>query len=175
MSTEDTKTESTWSARNVRPVIAVYVLGVFCGFFALAHFVFHSPEAVKALFMAAVAGVASLVPTILSKVEYRLTETGVAKRTLSGKRTREFKDIFRWDELSHVVSTRSGFKYYKKITGSNPIARFLKLHVSGNCSGELHVERRDLHSIRTLLRQRGVRISGSPNSLDSSTLPGNER
>jgi len=168
MNTGETGAEVTWSARRVRPTVALYVLGVFGAFVAPAHFVFHSPGAVKALFMAAVASIASLAPTILRKVEYRATEAGLARRHLSGKRPQEFEDIFSWNELSHLVPTRLGFKYFKKLAEPNPIVRFLRHHVSGGHSGEIHAEPRDLERIRTMLRERGVRIAGPSESSGSN-------
>ena len=51
-----------WSARNLRPVIIVYVAIVFLGFIAVAHVAVHSPAAVKAL---AIAAVGSIFPLCL--------------------------------------------------------------------------------------------------------------
>jgi predicted exporter len=64
--------EHTWSARNVRPMVAVYVVGVFVGYMALAYLVFHSMDGVKELGMGAIGAVAALMSTILNKWEYRL-------------------------------------------------------------------------------------------------------
>jgi len=166
----DTGVEHIWSARSVRPVIALYVSGVFCGFIALAHFVFHSPEAVKALFLTAIGSVASLVPAIRNRFEYRLTEDGLSKRPLSENKPREFKEIFLWDELSHLVPTGSGFKYFKKIKERSPIVRFFRLHVSGDLSGEFRVERGDLEKVRALIDRRAVPIPGPPGSAGGETV-----
>lgn len=170
MDPEDTGVGLTWTARTVRPVIALYVSGVFCGFIAVAHFVFHSPDAVKALSLTAIGAVASLVPAIQNRFEYRLTEDGLSKRPFSGKRHREFEEVFLWDELSHLVPTGSGFKYVKKLDGTNPIARFFRLHISGDFSGEFRVERKDLEKIRALMDRRARPISGRPDS--PGTKPG---
>lgn len=175
MNKGDAGTATTWSARSVRPAVAFYVLGVFCGFIALAQFGFHSPEAVKALFMAGVASMASLIPMILRRVEYRATEAGVARRARTGKEPRDFEDLFLWDELSHVVPTRSGFKYYKRLIAPNRLARLLRLHFSGKYSGQLHAEPDDVDRIRAVIRQRGIRIPGSRDPLKSNTLPETDR
>lgn len=164
MTPVDTDLEHTWSARSVRPVIAFYVVGVFCGFIALAHFVFHSPEAVKALFLAAIGSVASLVPSILTRFEYRLTETGLWKRRVAEKKPGEFKEVFLWEELSHLVPGGSGFKYVKEMDGTNPIVRFFRLHISGDLSGEICVERKDLAKIRALIDRSAMPISGLPDA-----------
>ena len=149
-------------ARSVRPVIAIRVGVIFGAFMALAHFVFGSPEAVKALAVAGVGGVASLLPSIAARLEYRLSDAGIAKRPVSRGSPREFKDVFLWAELSHLVPTSSGFKYYKKLDESRPFVRAFKLHVLGDWSGELHVEREDLEQVRALLASRGAPVLGSP-------------
>jgi hypothetical protein len=162
MDPQDTGTERSWNARRLRPVIAFYVVGVFAVFIALAHFVFHSPDAIKALAAAALAAVVSLVPSLLNRLEYRITDGGLQKRPLSKERPRAFEDVFAWDELSHLVPTRTGFKYYKKLDEPKPLARFYKLHLSADHSGELHVERRDLEKVRALLHRHAVPVLGSP-------------
>lgn len=75
ISSDDSAREHTWRARKTRPVIALYVLAVFIGFMALAYFGFHSREAVRALFLAAIGALASLAPGILTGFEYRLTDS----------------------------------------------------------------------------------------------------
>jgi hypothetical protein len=129
---------------------------------ALAHFVFHSAEGVKALLLAAVGSVVSLVPSIQTRVEYKFTETGLAKRPSQAKKPRAFKDVFTWDELSHFIPTQSGFKFYKQIQASNPLARFLKLHFSGDHSGELHVEREDRDKVQAIIDQHDIATSKPP-------------
>lgn len=151
--------EHTWSARSLRPAIAGYVAMVFCGFMAMAGFVFHSPGAVKTLFFTMIGSLASLVPSLFMRVEYRLTETGLAKRISSQNEPREFRELFRWDELSHLVPTRSGFKYFKELDETRGVARFFKLHFSGDHSGEFHVEPEDLPEVRSLVEQRTSRLA----------------
>lgn len=158
MNVNPSMSEMTWTARRVRPVVLLHVVAVFVGFMAAAYFVFHSPAAVKALFSAAIAGVASLVPSILSRVEYRLTETGLARRSLRGKRQAEFQDLFLWDQLSYVLPTGSGFKFYKRLDEPHPVRRFWKLHMASGCSGEVHVEPEDRPQVEGILAQRGVPI-----------------
>lgn len=148
--------EMTWTARSVRPVVLLYVVAVFVAFMAAAHFAFHSPSAVKALFTAAVGGVVALVPSLLKRIEYRLTETGVAKGSSKGKGPMEYKDLFSWGELSHVLPTSSGFKFYKRLDESNPVRRFWKLHIASGCSGEVHVEPEDRARVEAILVQRGI-------------------
>jgi hypothetical protein len=160
--------EYTWSAHSVRPIVAGYVGAVFGAFIALAYFVFHSPDAVKALFLTAVGTFASLAPGILGRVEYRLTDTGLAKRRRSDKKLREFEELFRWDELSHLVPTGSGFKYYKKIEEPKSLARLFKRHLSDRYSGELHVERADLAKVRSLIGQQAIPMLRSSRSVDAS-------
>lgn len=164
MNPEDAEEEHTWSARNVRPVVAVWVVGVFVGFIALSHFVFHSTEAVKALLVTAVGAVGALVPSILTRLEYRLTDAGLARRRGSEKGSRELKVLFLWEELSHFVPTRTGFKYFKKMDEPNPLVRFFKLHISGDHSGEIHVEAEDLPRVRALIDARAVPVFGSGRS-----------
>jgi hypothetical protein len=122
----------------------VYVAGIFAGFMAMAHFVFHSPDAVKGLLMTGVGSVASLFASTLIRVEYRLTDEGVSKRQGSGEGERAFKLLFRWEELSHLVATRTGFRY----------------RTQDRRSGELHVEAAELAELRALLGARDVPILG---------------
>ena len=163
--------EHTWSARSTRPIMAVYVAAIFVGFMALAYFVLHSAEAVKALAMAGVGGVAALFPGILNKWEYRLTDAGLARRPLSAQKPRDFKDLFSWDDLSHLVPTRTGFKYYKKLDEPRPLARALKVHVLGDYSGEFHVERPDREEVRALVEGYGVAVLGPSRSEGDAGRP----
>lgn len=162
MSPDDPGVEHTWNARTVRPIIVVYVVGVFVGFMGLAHFVFHSADAVRALLLAAFGAVVGTVPSILNRVEYRITGTGLAKRSFRPKQPREFKHVFAWDELSHLVPTKTGFKFYKRLSDSSPVSRFFKLHFSAEHSGEFHVDPRDRARVRAIIDQKGIPTSKPP-------------
>jgi hypothetical protein len=164
MNPEDAEEEHTWSARNVRPVVALYVGGVFVGFMALAQLVFHSTDAVKALLVTAVGAVGALVPSLLTRLEYRISDAGLARRRSSEKGARGLKVLFAWEELSHLVPTRTGFKYFKKMDEPNSLLRFFKLHFSGDLSGEFHVETEDLPRVRALIDARAVPVLGSGRS-----------
>jgi hypothetical protein len=76
-SSHESGTLDCWSARKIQPVIVLYVVAVFAAFAVLSVFVFHSPEAVKVLLIAAVGGVVATIPGVMEKVEYRLTESGI--------------------------------------------------------------------------------------------------
>ena len=146
-----------WSARKVPPVVLLYLGAVFAACMALAYFVFDSGEAVKALVVAAVGAIGAATPGVLEKVEYRLAESGIDKRKLDPKKSGEFKNVFRWDELSHIVPTRHGFKYYKVVNESKALARFWKRHLSDTYSGEVRVEQHDLDRVLGLVeRQRSA-------------------
>lgn len=159
MGPDSSNFEHIWIARRVRPVIPFYVAGVFLAFSALAAFVFDSMDAVRALGAAALAAVVALVPGVLTRVEYRLTDSGLAKRAFNPKSPAEFKKLFAWDELSHVISTRTGFKFYKTMDSSNPVGRFMKLHVFAGHSGEFHVEGRDLEGVLAILQKIEIPMS----------------
>jgi hypothetical protein len=156
---EDLTTEATWTARSVRPVTALYVVAVFVGSMALAHFVFHSPDAVKALALACTGAVVPLMANILGRTEYRLSEAGLEKRRVQSKEPREFKTLFRWDELSHLTPTGTGYKFYKEIRSSSRLSRFLKLHLSTGFSGEFHVEDGERDRILAVIQQKGIPFS----------------
>lgn len=159
---EDTTTSSEkgsvvldrWSARRVQPAVVFYVVAVFAVFIAVSHFVFHSTEAVKALAIAALGAVAATVPSVMGKIEYRATASGIEKRTLDAKKPAAFEEALRWDELSRVVPMRRGFKYYRATNETNPARRFWKTHVSDRFSGEIHVERQDLGRILGIVEQQ---------------------
>jgi hypothetical protein len=136
-----------WSSRKVPPVVLIYVVGVFAAFIALSIFVFRSPDAVKALLIAAVGAVVATVPGVMEKVEYQMTEVGIEKRASGKKEPSPFEVLFRWDELDRVVPMRHGFKYYKTMNETKPLRRFWKTHVSDRYSGEVHVEKADLERV----------------------------
>lgn len=163
MDSSDTAKEQVWEVRPVRPVMAFYVAAVFLAFMALAYFVFHSLDAVKALFLAAVGGIVSLVPSMVTRIEYSLTEEGLGKRRLTRKKAAGFKRVFSWGELSHVVPTSSGFRYYKRIAARNPLERFFRFHVLSGYSGEIRAEGDD----RTRVLAR-VKAEGVPTSSDEA-------
>ena len=151
---QDPVVEHTWLARKTRPVVALQVVGVFIGFMALAHFVFHSPEAVQALFAACVAALVSLVPGILTRMEYRLAAAGLEKRTASKQKEEEFQEVFRWEEVDRIVPTGAGFKFYKKVEERRPLNRLYKRNLSDSFSGEFQVEKEDRERVRSLLHRR---------------------
>ncbi len=148
-----------WSARKVQPIVMLYVVAVFVVFIALSVFIFHSPEALKALVIAAVGGVAATAPGVLEKVEYRMTGSGIEKRTVNAKKPRPFKDVFRWDELSRVSRMKHGFRYDKTMPEASRLRRFWKKHISDGYSGEIHVERGDLDRVLAIVGRQGIAIS----------------
>ena len=148
-----------WSARKLRPGVVFYVAAVFAAFMAMSQFLFHSPTAVKALAGGAVAAIVQLLLGVLNKVEYQLTESGLAKRPLKEKESPPFKDVFRWDELSYVVPMKHGFKYFKTVDEPNPFRRFWKAHLSDSASGEVHLEAEDRERVLGLLARKEVAMS----------------
>jgi hypothetical protein len=148
-----------WSARKVQPVVIVYLLGVFAAFIAASLVIFHSPDAVKALLIAAVGAVTATLPSVLSRVEYRATSSAIEKRSVDKHNPREFEEVFRWDELSRIVPVRHGFKYSKKTIEANSLRRFWRLHLSDRYSGEIHVEKRDLERVLGLIERQGMATS----------------
>ncbi len=156
MTPEGPQLEHTWTARPVRPITALYVLVVFLVFMAVAQFVVHSREAVVALAMAAFGAVVSLIPGITSRIEYKLSDGGLAKRRIQAKESREFEDLFLWDELSHLTPTKTGFKFYKNTVGSGPLRRFIDLHFLSGHSGEFHAEEGDRERILALIQKREI-------------------
>jgi hypothetical protein len=143
----------------VRPSVALHVGGVFLAFIALAHIGFHSDEAVKALFLTGIGAMATTVPGILTRIEYRLDPKGVSKRPVKAKEPQEFKELFSWEELDSLLPTRSGFKFYKTMRATNPLRRFLRRHILTGFSGEIHVEPSDRPRVRSLLEKHGAPFS----------------
>ena len=147
-----------WTARKMQPMVLVWVAVVFLAFMALSHFVFHSAAAVKALALAAVGFLVPLVPGVLSRVEYRLTEHELTSRMVDPKNPKDFKCVFVLDDLSHVVPTRHGFKYYKTLNEPSGLRRFWKIHVSDAYSGEVHVETTDQKRVLGVLAELGASV-----------------
>ena len=110
-------------------------------------------------FAAAVGALVPLVPGVNAKVEYRLTATGLAKRSLGRGTPASFQDVFRWDQLSHIVPLRHGFKYYLTVNEPRPLRRFCKVHLSDAFSGEVQLEPEDQERVRDLLEQLDVATS----------------
>jgi len=120
--------------------VLAYVFLVFLAFMAMAWFGFHSLAAVKALALAAVGYGVALTPALLTRIEYELDDHGVRQRTLDRKKARAFQELFRWEELSHIVALRRGFKFFRPLSEPNALRRFWKKHLSDAYSGEVHVE-----------------------------------
>jgi hypothetical protein len=148
-----------WSARAMRPVIIFYVAVMFAVFMTVAYFVLNSPTGVKALALAAVGAIVPLVPGVLGKVEYRATASGIEKRRLDKKSPGDFEEVLRWEDLSHVVPTRDGFKYCKQMNEPSRLRRFWKIYFSDAFSGEVHVETKDRDRVLELVRERGFATS----------------
>jgi hypothetical protein len=148
-----------WSARKVQPVVALYVTGVFVAFMVVAHLVFHSVEAVKALAIGWIGAIAATLPGVIEKAEYRLTEAGLDKRAHHARKPVPFKDVFRWDQLDRIVPTKHGFKYFKILSETRPLRRFWRMHISDQTSGEVHVEKDDLDRVLRIVERQRVSTS----------------
>ena len=145
-----------WSASKIQPIAILYIVAVFAVFIVLSIVVFHSRDAVRALLVAAVGGVAAIVPGILEKGEYRLTESGIEKRTVNTKKPRPFKVVFRWEELDRIAPMKHGFKYFKILNETNPLRRFWKGQICAEFSGEIHVGKQDLQRVLETVRRHGI-------------------
>lgn len=150
-----------WSVRKIQPIVVLYIAMVFGAFMALSLFVFHSVEGVKALALGWIGAIVATIPGVVEKLDYRLTASGLEKRTLKTKNPGPFKDVFRWDELDHVIPTRHGFKYFKHLDEPNPLRRFWKAHISDEYSGEVHVEKGRLQGVLLIVEQRVASSSDS--------------
>ena len=148
-----------WSARKLHPITIFYVAAVFVAMMAVSYFLFHSLTGVKALALGAFGFIVPLFPGVINKVEYRLTESGLDKRPLKPKAPQDFEEVFGWDQLSHIVPMKNGFKYYRSLDDSNPLQRFWKTHISDAYSGEFHIETENLDEIRGILARHGIPIS----------------
>lgn len=147
-----------WTARRVHPLVLLYVASVFAAFMAIAHFALHSTTAVKALALAAIGFLVPLVPAVIVRIEYRLTEAGLERRLLARKTPGEFREVFRWSQLDRVIPMRHGLKFTKVLRETNPWRRFWKTHLSDAFSGEVHLEAPDREPVLGILAER----HGSP-------------
>lgn len=155
--------EHTWIARKERPWVAGGVAAVFLAFMALAWFVFGSGAAVGSLAAAGLTGLVALVPSLLARVEYRLSDSGMERRPVRRRDPQPFEPLFTWDELSRVVPTRTGFTFYKALDDRGA-ARLWKYHVLSGYSGQVRVEPEDVARVRRLVDARLPRTA--------STFPG---
>jgi hypothetical protein len=150
-----------WSARRISPLVVLSVASIYGAFLALAYFVFHSTGAVKGLALAAVGTLVPLLPALTRRIEYRITETGLESRPRRRENPDAFREVFRWDQLSHVVPGRRGFKFTKPNPGSNPLRRFWNAHFSDAFSGEVHLEAEDRERVLRLVETRAA-TRGTP-------------
>jgi hypothetical protein len=149
-----------WTARTMEPIVLVWVALVFVAFIALSLFVFHSMSAVKALLAAAVASLVPMVPAVLNRVEYKLTERELTSRRLDPKNPRDYRRVFVLDELSHIVPTRCGFKFFNTLDEPSFLRRFWKTHISDAFSGEVHVAKEDQERVVGVLARQGIAVRG---------------
>lgn len=145
-----------WSARKLQPIIVFYVAAIFAALMAVSYFLFHSQTGVKALAVGGIAFILPLFPGLVNKVEYRLTESGLEKRSPHSKVQQDFEEVFRWDQLSHVVPMKYGFKYYKPLNDSNPLRCFWKTYFSDAYSGEFHIEAGDKDEVLRILVEHDI-------------------
>ena len=155
---EDSEVLCRWTARKMQPVVLLWVALVFLALIVVTYVVFHSMKGVMALFLGAIGYIVPLVPMILNRLEYRLTEQKIEKRKLDEVKPGEFAAVVEVDHLSHIVPIRYGFKYYKPLEEKNPFRRFWKMHISDGFSGEVRVERADLSRVLDALGRRGVAV-----------------
>ena len=142
-----------WIARRLQPVVILYVIAVFLGFMAMAFFLFHSVDAVTALATTGIGTTVAMLPGVLSRIEYELTESGLRKRRFAPENPKAFQEVFSWEELDHVVPMTHGFKYFRPVEDTGRIARFWKTHVSDTFSGEFPVEGGDRERVQGLLAE----------------------
>jgi hypothetical protein len=112
-----------WSPRTVRPIVLLYIVAVFVAFVAVSIFVFHSPEAVKALVLAALGALVATVPGVAGRIEHRMTHSGIEKRSVK-ENPDDFESVFSWDRLERIVPIRHGFKYFEILEETNTLRRF---------------------------------------------------
>jgi hypothetical protein len=161
---EDAEMLYLWTARKLRPVVLLYVAGVFAGCIALAFFVVGSAEAVKALLMAAVGVLIPLIPAVASRLDFRLTRSRLERRPHSEAEPKDFDTVFEMADLDRVVPVRSGFRYVKALDAANALDRFRKLHLSDRYSGEVQVGDDDRATVLGLLSD----FVGRPEATDSA-------
>jgi hypothetical protein len=122
----------------------------------VSQFVFHSPNAVRSLALAAFASIVALLPQVLGKIEYRANESGVGMRSHGKKDRQSFRKVFDWGELTHAVPVKHGFRYFKKLDEKSALRRFVKMQFSDWHSGEIHVEADDRDRVLGLLTDRDI-------------------
>jgi len=150
--------EYCWSAHKVPPSIIIYVALIFLVFIAVSYFGFRSPEAVKALIFTAIGSIVPLVPVILTRVEYRLTREKLESRIIRKNNQKPFNTLFLLDQLSHIVKSHGGFKYFKEFKEDKPSRRFWKKHFSDQYSGEVKLEKEDALRIISAFEQYGISV-----------------
>jgi hypothetical protein len=156
-----TRVQDQWQARIMQPTfVLVYLAVVFGALIALAFFVFGSIAGVTSLVVAALGAIVALLPNILTRIEYRLSEEGIEKRRVRQQDPAPFTELFRFPELDYIVPMRHGFKYYKKMDPAPPIREFLNRHFSDKYSGEVHLEKEDRSRILAHLAERNVATKG---------------
>ena len=158
LSDEKTTVTSHWTARKLHPIILVYVSGIFLVMMAVAYFVVHSVSAVKALALAAVGVVVSVLPELGRRIEYRVIGSVLERRVHRRDRTTDFERVVDLQDLSYAKPVRRGFKYCRRFNEANILRRFWMKHLSDRFSGEVHVETQNLGRVLAQLAEHGVQI-----------------
>lgn len=149
-----------WSVRKISPKILLLIAIVFLIFIAIAYFGFHSTNAVQALIYSALGSIVTLLPGVFTFLEYRLSKEKLEYRPIRKKSQKSYKTIFLVKELSHLVKTADGVKYYLKFSENNSIRRFWKKHISDKYSGEVKIPNNDTSKILDTFKNYGVSIHG---------------
>lgn len=147
-----------WTARKMQPSVILYVILIYIVFIGLAYFVFHSATAAKTLAFTLVGIIVPLVPSILKRIEYKLTGHDLMSRTKTPDDKEEYKPVFALDKLDYIVKIKHGFKFYLSIEEKNSSGRFWKKHISDKYAGEVHVETDDVQKVFDLISELGINV-----------------
>ena len=147
-----------WSARKMNPKIILYVAIIFFIIIAVIYFTFYSISAIKALTYTALGTIVSLVPGVLSSVEYRLTIQKLEYRPIKKGEEKPYKILFFMNQLSYIVQIESGFKYYLTLNEKKSLRRLYKKYFSDHYSGGVRIEKNDTERIMTYFKTHGILI-----------------
>lgn len=153
---ENSKVLHHWSARKIHPSVLIYVVIIYFALIAIVYFGFNSRKVVITLAATLAGIILPLLPGVLKRIEYKLTAQTLEQRPLTPENTTEYKEVFKLNQLDHIVKIKHGFKFYLTIDEQKPFKLFWKKHLSDKFSGEVHVESGDIDRVIETVTKHGI-------------------
>lgn len=94
-------------------MIPFAIIGVFAACIVIALFLARNPSTIRDLILAGVVSVYAFFVGLVTKSQYKLTQTGLIRTNPHAKKT-ENEQLFSWDQVLQIKPHSNGFKYFLK-------------------------------------------------------------